>query len=361
MTMSLFDGLAPVPGLCTLLWLAWALFSFGGGTLLSFYLDMHPTWKSLNDLYSSTTFRGVISLPCIAVAVYLGRNKDGANWYEQYRNTAAQRCGMMLFYLILWGSFGHIVQLLSLWYCDICHGFFGKTFYSWAQTLAFYYPSAYWVHVIPACLISLLGPLQLTEKIRKWRSFLAHRWIGRVVLLASFVHQISASYIVISNLCFNRHHLFPTSVVANRVYALAFVPLNMYGMTATIMGYITVRQRQLKEHGAWMYRLAGIWFFTVFGFRVLNGPMVVIFGPEWGVALHVWVAISWTIPLEIYLQKSGRFDWKIGNDLHHRMGKEAACPFLATQPDPRHVAPGVVCPFFAAKPNTPPFHCMVEA
>lgn len=327
-------GLTPASGLCTLVLLGWALLTFGGGALLSFCLDRHPELKTLKNLSSSMITLGFISLPCVAVAVHRGRNKNGATWFEQHGNTAAQRSAMILFYAILWGSAGHILQLMSLWYCDICDGFFGKTWYSWAPTLEHYYPSVFWMHVIPACTFALLGPLQLTEKIRKWKGFLAHRWIGRVVLLASLLHQLSASYLMISNLFFNRSHMFPTSVVANRVYALAFVPLNVYGMTATIMGYKTVRQRQLTEHGVWMYRLAGIWFITVFGcrvLRVLNGPMSVIFEAEWCPALQVWAAVTWIIPLEIFVQKSGRFDRKMKAQPHPSAGKEVTCPFLAAE------------------------------
>jgi hypothetical protein len=238
---------------------------------------------------------------------------------------------MFVLYACLLGFVGHIIQLLLSYDCDICTGYIGK---EWppGSTIEKYYPSAFWLHAIPAGIISLLCPFQLTEQVRKWNDYKAHRWIGRVVLIASCVHQTSATYLTISNLFFNRHKSFPTSWMANTVYALGFVPFNIW--TSTIQGWRCARRGWIVEHGAWMYRLSSMWVITVVLFRWLNGTLAVFFGPEWGTALHVWFAFAWTIPLEIFLQRSGRFDWsKAGSAADAREPDSIQCPFSRVASD----------------------------
>merc|ERR1711976_453068 len=118
--------------------------------------------------------------------------------------------------------------------------------------------------------------------------FQLHRCIGRTVLVASCIHQASATYMCISNLFFNRAaSQFPTSVAANYVYALGFVAFNIHSWVATLYGWKCAREGRLIEHGAWMHRLGGQWLITTVMFRVLIIPFVAMFGSEWGVALHV--------------------------------------------------------------------------
>merc|ERR550525_325411 len=64
-------------------------------------------------------------------------------------------------------------------------------------------------------------------------------------------------------------------------------------------------------------------------FRWLQNIFATFIGQEWGTALHVWFAFAWTIPLEIFLQKSGRFDWsKTGQAVSAREPDQTRCPFL---------------------------------
>merc|ERR1712196_467795 len=91
-----------------------------------------------------------------------------------------------------------------------------------------------------------------------------------------------------------------------------------------------------------MYRLASMWVITIIIFRWFNNIMSLFFGPEWGVALHVPLAFLWTVPLEIFLRRSGRFDWsKEGRIVAAREVSQLQCPFLGASAG----APGGSCPF----------------
>merc|ERR1712176_1454289 len=124
------------------------------------------------------------------------------------------------------GFVGKASVLFASGVCATC----SKTWFAGiSEFLGEYFPGVFWWHVGAAALISLLGPFQFTEKVRKWRKFQLHRLIGRTVLVASCIHQASATYMCISNIFFNRAaSQFPTSVAANYVYAFGFVAFNIY-------------------------------------------------------------------------------------------------------------------------------------
>jgi len=274
-------------------------------------------------LFSNITFG---MLPFVAAAVHIGLDKGCDTWYASYMNTPAQRLSMVLLYVCFWGFFGHVVQLFASNDCDICTGLIGKT-WPWRtyEVIEKYFPSAFWMHAAPAAAIALLGPFQFTVKVRQWNNFCAHRWIGRAVLTASCIHQTSATYLTISCLFFNRHNYFPTSRTANTIYTLGFVPFNVYSWTATILGWKRARQNKIVSHGAWMYRLGSMWVITIVIFRWLQPVASELIGQEWGLALHIWFAFSLTIPVEIFIRKSGRFDW---NGASKTAARQEQCPFF---------------------------------
>jgi len=313
-----------VPGCCELL----LYFVVGStlilGNLLSYIVD--AGWSILwYQWYLSVTCLTLLLLPFLGALVFRSRDRTATTWYKQYCNTPGQRLAMIVFYACFWGFVGHVMQLIVNDDCDVCTGLIGKT---WPKlsNVAQYFPALFWVHATTSGVIALLAPLQFTEKIRKWNEFRAHRWIGRLVLLASCVHQIGATYLTISNLFFNRHNAFPTSWAANTVYALGFVPFNIFAWMATIQGWRCARQRRINEHGAWMYRLGGMWIIFVIFFRVIDPPLEML-DEEWGLALHMPTMFLWMIPLEIYIQKSGRFDWQADSRIAGTRDTICPCPF----------------------------------
>jgi len=290
---------------------------------------------------------GVLLVPCLALASYKLRNSEGLTWYEKYCDVPAQRMGVILFYACSWGFMGHCLRFVVEWECEICDGVIGK--YDWNPsfpTAKQLYSVMWWLHIIPAGFIAMLGPLQFTVKVRKWNNFQAHRWIGRFLLSWSIVHQASASYIVVVNLFLNRNVLFPTSWWASLVYALGFVPINIISWAAIIMGWRCARQQRIVEHAAWMYRLGSMWVMTIMTFRMNVLFFTTVFGPEWGAAIQIPCAGLIAIPTEIYIRYSGRFDWsKVGKSVPAReVADDLRCPFLGIAESAEH------CPFSSSQP-----------
>lgn len=78
-----------------------------------------------------------------------------------------------------------------------------------------------------------------------------------------------------------------------------------------------------------MYRLCGTWIITVVSFRNFQGIWVTAFGPEWGEVLNVPGSfLGWVVALEVYLQKSGRFDWGMVGKAVGAKEITEQCPFL---------------------------------
>lgn len=288
---------------------------FNNSTLMAEYSNgTVPIPSGLFNIFVGGFFQMVSTfmLPFFAVIVYNHRDQQGITWYSQYCNTSAHRLCMIIFYVCFWGFLCHTIRLYIDNDCESCvgRGILAKVWWSSSvPALARYYPFAFWVHVVPAGCISFLAPFQLTKQVRVWNNFQAHRWIGRVVLVASCVHQASATYLTICNLFFNRNVRFQSSWAANTVYASGFVLPNVYSWTATIQGWKCAVDGRLIEHGAWMYRLCGVWAITIILFRNFQPVWSLVFGPQWGLALELHLVFLFLIPLEIYLWKSGRFDW----------------------------------------------------
>ena len=276
------------------------------GNLLSYLFD--AGWPVVY-IYAGVSFAASVALLTAGLLMHKRRNLAAATWQQQYCSPPTQLVALGVFYLCFWGFVGHVLQLIIDRHCNVCDGLIGKT-WPWPEyaLVERYFPSAFWVHASTSAIIALLAPLQFTETIRKWNSFQAHRWIGRTVLLASCVHQAGATYLTISNLFFNRHNDFKTSTAANRLYALGFVPFNIYTVTATVQGWRCARLRRINEHIAWMHRLGAVWIIFVIEFRLVN-PILMMIDVQWGLAVHLSVMALCLIPLEVYIKESGRISW----------------------------------------------------
>lgn len=285
---------------------------FGGQNLSSYFASTTETQWFVFLCIACGAY-----VPAVGLEMYWFRDKSGQSWHERYGETPASTMLVGILYACFWGMVVHVIALIATQDCDIC----GDAFPISSKS---YYHAAYWIHVVPSGVIALFGPFQFTPKVRKYCDFCIHRWIGRLVLLASAVHQASATVLLVSNLFFNKKE------VSYRIYSSAFIIKNMICWTATVKGFITARQKRIAEHGIWMYRLGGMWVVTIITAHVVIYPIAFIVGQDLSFTVSEWANLIIPILLvEIYVRKSGRFDFDPHSGKTEPAKNEAMCPFLA--------------------------------
>mmetsp|Transcript_106832 Transcript_106832/g.312282 ORF Transcript_106832/g.312282 Transcript_106832/m.312282 type:complete len:326 (+) Transcript_106832:71-1048(+) len=244
-------------------------------------------------------------LPVGCLEMYLYRNVSGRTWQERYGSTPVAWALLGIYYGCFWSFAVHAVRLIANWDCDICAG-------NPASSKS-YFRAAYWLHVFPSFVIAVFSPLQYTESIRKFKSYLIHRWVGRLVLLASVVHQASATVLFASELFFSKADctLFGDMGQCDgwryRIYVSGFVPKTVLAWSAIVLGFVRARQGRFAEHGRWMYRLGAMWVITIVVAHIIIYPVGYLVGPQWKYAVGEWTEWLFVIPMEIYIRRSGRF------------------------------------------------------
>lgn len=236
-------------------------------------------------------------LAALAIAgdMYVCRDPKAPNWYHRYKTTPGMLAAQTTVLSCFWVFNFDIVGLLFAWGCDTC-----KSVNS-PSVRAYAYKFAFWSHVLTCIPIALLGPLQFSEKLRKFHGFLLHRWFGRILLLASVVHQASVSMLIIISL--QTWKDWP-----DRLYYFALAVMNMYAWVAIIVGWPAGVRKNIPTHGAHMHRLGAMWFGIVVAFRVFR-PFAGAVSKTWEDPIVAWaVAICCIGAVEVYLLKSGRFD-----------------------------------------------------
>lgn len=300
---------------------------FGGQNLSSYHS---------NDLGSATTTTLVLCAGCFILVPVLGletwmyQNKQGETWHDRYGNTPVSGVCLAILYACMWAFVPHVVTLLASWKCDICDG-------NPAAAHSFFHV-AYWLHVIPSGVIAVAGPLQFTPAVRKLCRYAVHRWLGRFILVASVVHQASATALFVSEEWYSKVGCSAGEADCGgwtyRIYVAGFIPKNLLSWTAIVLGFAAARQKRFAEHGAWMYRLGAMWIITVIVAHIIIYPVGWLVGPEWKYAAGEWIEWLFVIPAEIYIRKSGRFNLnaeaesRIKVDSAHNLKNGLECPFL---------------------------------
>ena len=112
------------------------------------------------------------------------------------------------------------------------------------------HPIASLLHLLPALLIALLGPLQFIRKFRKHYPA-AHRWNGRIYLICGTIGAFSGFYVGV---------FYPFSGLSgpgfNEAAATAFFA--SYVLFSLYKAYTSVRVRNFAQHREWMIRSWGL-------------------------------------------------------------------------------------------------------
>lgn len=247
-----------------------------------------------------------ILAPLLCVEAFYHQNVSGHSWHERYGDSPVGGVLLGVYYACFWSFAVHAAILISTWQCDICTGN--------PASGTGYFTVAYWLHVFPSLVIAIASPLQFTPSIRKLRGYSVHRWIGRLILLASVMHQASATVLFVSELFFSKVDcaLVDPAEVGQcgwlyRIYVAGFVPKNLLAWAAIVMGYLTARRKRFAEHGRWMYRLAAMWIITIVVAHIIIYPVGFAVGPQYKYAIGEWTEWLFVVPMEAYIRRSGRF------------------------------------------------------
>jgi uncharacterized membrane protein len=134
------------------------------------------------------------------------------------------------------------------------------------------------LHVTVGILFMVIGPLQFMSSIRT-RHLGFHRWCGRVFLLASLVGVLSALAFVPMLPVFGSFSTRVGVVFASGVFLVSLV-----------MGYASIRRRDIARHREWMIRLFAIGL-GISTFRVLL-PLLML-PPLSATFPEAWDAVVW--------------------------------------------------------------------
>ncbi|MFJ2863118.1 DUF2306 domain-containing protein [Kitasatospora sp. NPDC087314] len=119
----------------------------------------------------------------------------------------------------------------------------------------------FYVHIVTASLALLVGPLQFSTALRR-RSPAAHRWTGRVYVLAVAAGSVAAFVMSFFN-----------SIAFDGFFG--FGSLALLWAWTTWRGYRAIRDRDLPSHRAWMIRSFALTYAAV-TLRAWLGVLIVL-------------------------------------------------------------------------------------
>lgn len=96
------------------------------------------------------------------------------------------------------------------------------------------------IHILLALISLITGPLGILKSIRA-RSLKFHRWNGRIYVLSIASNYIPGLYV----------SFFATG---GWLSTLGFLILNTLWIITTLLGYSTIKKRQVLAHSKWMVR-----------------------------------------------------------------------------------------------------------
>lgn len=247
------------------------------------------------NIVLSVTLACALLVLFISCDMYLSRDKQAANWYQRYKGTPGMLALQLAVLACFWIFNFDIIGLFFFWGCSICKSMgtnaIGKVIYKYF----------FWFHVGACFPIAVLGPLQFFERVRKSRSFVFHRWFGKILLLDSLVHQGCVSALVTMGMLNSKNW-------DGWLYYSALAVLNLYAWVAIIIGWPAAIRKDIPTHGAYMHRLGAMWFAIVTAFRVFR-PFARAIHEDWEDSIAGWATVFFCIgTVEIYLRMSGRFD-----------------------------------------------------
>ena len=142
-----------------------------------------------------------------------------------------------------------------------------------------------WLHLGGGGIGMLLGATQFVARLRNaWPR--AHRWIGRIYLLAMLAGMAGACGLVATS-------------PAPPAIRIAFIATGLAWLVTAIMGYIAIRQRRTRDHRRWMIRNYLVTLAPAsFRLALLVPGLMALASPMRMIPLLLWA--SWTLPLLVH-------------------------------------------------------------
>ncbi|CAN5129427.1 DUF2306 domain-containing protein [soil metagenome] len=150
---------------------------------------------------------------------------------------------------------------------------------------------AFWTHVGLGALALALGPFQLSTK-RRQRNLLLHRKLGKLYVISILVASVCAFY---------ASFFAGTGWIAG----LGFAMLAVAWFYTTLRAYQTIRQKQIDQHRAWMYRSYAVTLAAV-TLRIILPVELALLGLPFSVAYPIVAWLCWVpnlIVVEWWLSK----------------------------------------------------------
>ena len=137
---------------------------------------------------------------------------------------------------------------------------------------------AFLTHVGLGTLALALGPFQLSVK-RRQRNLSLHRRLGKLYVISILVASVCAFYAAF---------FADTGWIAS----LGFAMLAVAWFYTTLRAYQTIRQKQITQHRAWMYRSYAVTLAAV-TLRIILPVEVALLGLSFGVAYPIVAWLCW--------------------------------------------------------------------
>lgn len=145
---------------------------------------------------------------------------------------------------------------------------------------------AFWTHVGLGALALVLGPFQLSVK-RRQRNLILHRRLGKLYVISILVASVCAFYAAF---------FADTGWIAG----LGFAMLAVAWFYTTLRAYQTIRQKQVNQHRAWMYRSYAVTLAAV-TLRIILPVEVALLGLPFSIAYPIVAWLCW-VPNLIFVE-----------------------------------------------------------
>ena len=157
-------------------------------------------------------------------------------------------------------------------------------------------PSPVVIHIISAAVYALLGAFQFVSRLWQ-RGIKWHRWVGRLLLPFGLLVGLSGLWMTL-------FYQYPAGASVLLYILRLFFGSGM--VLSIILGYISIRQRDVAQHQAWMTRAYAIGMGA--GTQVLTGMAgALIFGKVNEFENALLMGAAWVINLAVA-------EWSIRKD-----------------------------------------------
>lgn len=142
-----------------------------------------------------------------------------------------------------------------------------------------------WLHLGGGGIGMLLGATQFVARLRN-AAPRAHRWIGRIYLLAMLTGMVGAGGLVATS-------------PAPPAIRIAFIATGLAWLATASMGYVAIRHRRVQDHRRWMLRNYLVTLAPAsFRLALLVPGLMALASPMRMIPLLLWA--SWALPLLVH-------------------------------------------------------------